>query len=143
MLTAHGEADYADGAVYEIGEESDFPGAYGVEQDGTSVTITHAPSPEGVLELRPDADLALPDADGTDGADGSDGDDTDGADGNSSDDGDTDGADGSDGDDGSGTDGSDGGNGSEDTNDSTPGFGVAAALVALVAALGLAARRAK
>ncbi|KOX97782.1 Hvo_1808 family surface protein [Halorubrum tropicale] len=135
MLTAHGERDYAAGTVYEIGSESDFPGAYGVERDGTSVTITHAPSPEGVLELRPDADLTLPDADGTDGADGSDGDGGDGTDG---DDGNS-----SDGDDGSGDadggDGADGGAG--DTNDSTPGFGVAAALVALAAALGVAARR--
>ncbi|TKX62208.1 PGF-CTERM sorting domain-containing protein [Halorubrum sp. ASP1] len=131
MLTAHGEAEYADGTVYEIGSESDFPGAYGVERDGTSVTITHAPSPEGVLELRPDADLTLPDADGTDGADGSDGDGsdgTDGDDGNSSDGGDADGSDGADG-------------GAGDTSDSTPGFGVAAALVALAGALGLAARR--
>jgi PGF-CTERM protein len=135
MLTAHGERDYAAGTVYEIGSESDFPGAYGVERDGTSVTITHAPSPEGVLELRPDADLTLPDADGTDGTDGSDGDGGDGTDG---DDGNS-----SDGDDGSGDadggDGADGGAG--DTNDSTPGFGVAAALVALAAALGVAARR--
>ncbi|MFW6000443.1 MAG: Hvo_1808 family surface protein [Halorubrum sp.] len=120
MLTAHGDGEYDDGTVYEIGEESDFPGAYGVERDGTSVTVTHAPSPEGVLELRPDADFALPDAD-DDGANGSDGDD--GDDGNESDaDGDTD---------------DDGG-----TDDSTPGFGVAAALVALAAALGLFARRA-
>ncbi|QKG92807.1 PGF-CTERM sorting domain-containing protein [Halorubrum salinarum] len=135
MLTAHGEAEYADGTVYEIGPESDFPGAYGVERDGTSVTITHAPSPEGVLELRPDADLTLPDADGTDGADGSDGDGsdgTDGDDGNSSDGGDGSG-------DADGSDGADGGGG--DTSDSTPGFGVAAALVALAGALGLAARR--
>jgi PGF-CTERM protein len=129
MLTAHGERDYAAGTVYEIGSESDFPGAYGVERDGTSVTITHAPSPEGVLELRPDADLTLPDADGTDGTDGSDGDGGDGTDG---DDGNS-----SDGDDGSGD--ADGGAG--DTNDSTPGLGVAAALVALAAALGVAARR--
>jgi PGF-CTERM protein len=152
MLTAHGDGEYAQGTVYEIGSESDFPGAYGVERDGTSVTITHAPSPEGVLELRPDADLALPDADGgddggdgdgNDGADGNDGDTDDGADGsdgtggNGSDDGgDTDGADGSDGD-----DGSDGTDGSDDTDDSTPGFGVPAALVALATALGLLARR--
>ena len=131
MLTAHGEGEYADGTVYEIGEESDFPGAYGVERDGTSVTITHAPSPEGVLELRPDADLALPDADGTDGGNGSDGD------GDGGDDADDSVGDG----DGDDADGNDGADGSEDTNDSTPGFGVAAALVALAAALGLFARR--
>ncbi|ELZ46887.1 hypothetical protein C463_03262 [Halorubrum californiense DSM 19288] len=137
MLTAHGDDEYADGTVYEIDDESDFPGAYGVERDGTSVTITHAPSPAGVLELRPDADLALPDADGDDGSDG---DGTgDGTDDNSSDgDSGTDDGDGSDGD-----DGTDGGSGSDgDTEGSTPGFGVAAALVALAAALGLFARRA-
>ncbi|WP_096394454.1 Hvo_1808 family surface protein [Halorubrum trapanicum] len=145
MLAAHGDGEYARGTVYEIGEESDFPGAYGVERDGTSVTITHAPSPEGVLELRPEADLALPDANGTDGGDGNDGGD---GDGNSSDGGDgTDGGDGNgsgdtDGDDGNGSGGTDGddGNGSGDTDDSTPGFGVAAAVAAL-AALGLLARR--
>ena len=141
MLTAHGEGEYADGTVYEIGEESDFPGAYGVERDGTSVTVTHAPSPEGVLELRPDADLALPDADGAGGAGGDDGSDGDtGGDGSDGGDGD-DGADGTDGDGGAG-DGSDGENGSDGTTgDSTPGFGVSAALVALAAALGLFARR--
>ena len=131
MLTAHGEGDYAAETVYEIGPESDFPGAYGVERDGTSVTITHAPSPDGVLELRPNADLALPDADGTDGGNGSDGD------GDGGDDADDSVGDG----DGDDADGNDGADGSEDTNDSTPGFGVAAALVALAAALGLFARR--
>ncbi|ELZ38816.1 Hvo_1808 family surface protein [Halorubrum tebenquichense] len=162
MLNAHGDGGHEEGTVYAIGDGSDFPGAYGVERDGTSVTVIHAPSPEGVLELRPDADLALPDADGTDGADGSDGgDDTDGSDGgddtDGSDDGDdTDGSDdgtgtdggdgesGSDGEDGSaGTDGDDGENGSDDgsTGGSAPGFGVAAALVALAAVLGLSARR--
>ena len=138
MLTAHGDDEYAAGTVYEIGDESDFPGAYGVEKDGTSVTITHAPSPAGVLELRPDADLALPDADdGTDddGTDGGDGNTTDG-DGTDDDENTTDeGGDGSD-----GSDGSDGGDGGS-TEGSTPGFGVPAALVALVAALALVARR--
>ncbi|WP_079890654.1 Hvo_1808 family surface protein, partial [Halorubrum sp. AJ67] len=126
MLNAHGDGGYEEGTVYAVGDESDFPGAYGVERDGTSVTITHAPSPEGVLELRPDADLALPDADGTDGADGSG--DGDGTDGGSDDANGTDGGDGGNGSDG--TDGSDG----DSTGNSAPGFGVAAALVALVAA---------
>jgi PGF-CTERM protein len=134
MLTAHGDRGYEDGTVYAIGDESDFSGAYGVERDGTSVTVTHAPTPEGALELRPDADLALPDTDGTDGADGSDGgDDTDGSDGGDGDDGnDTDEID-----DGNDTDGGDG----DSTGNSAPGFGVAAALVALAAALGLSVRR--
>ena len=136
MLTAHGEGDYDDGTVYTIddGDDADFPGAYGVERDGTSVTVTHAPSPEGVLDLRPDADLALPDADGEDGSDG---DDTDDGENTSDGDDDTDGENGSDGAD----DGTDDENGSGETDDSTPGFGVAAALVALAAALGLFARR--
>ncbi|QAU13498.1 PGF-CTERM sorting domain-containing protein [Halorubrum sp. BOL3-1] len=137
MLTAHGDGDYVEGTVYDV-DDGDFPGAYGVERDGTSVTITHAPSPEGVLELRPDADLALPDTDGTDGGDGSDG--TDGGDGSDGSD-DTDGGS-DDGDEsgGSGENESDGGDG-DSTGNSAPGFGVAAALVALVAALGLSARR--
>ena len=135
MLTAHGDGEYADGTVYEIGSESDFPGAYGVERDGTSVTITHAPSPAGVLELRPDADLALPDA--GDGADGGDGGSDSGDDGDVSDG--TDGADGANGSDNG--NGSDDGNESGDTAGSTPGFGVAATLVAVMAALGLFARR--
>ncbi|MDB2224418.1 Hvo_1808 family surface protein [Halorubrum ezzemoulense] len=144
MLTAHGDGDYAEGTVYEIGEESDFPGAYGVERDGTSVTITHAPSPAGVLELRPDADLALPDAgDGADG-DGGDGGSDSGDDGDVSDG--TDGADGANGSDDGNESGDranegDDGNESGDTAGSTPGFGVAATLVAVMAALGLFARR--
>ena len=139
MLSAHGDGGYEDGTVYTIGDETDFPGAYGVERDGTSVTVTHAPSPEGVLELRPDADLTLPDADDESGSDGGSDDGTDGSDDGS-------GSDGADGD-GDGTDGDDetGSNDSEadGTAGSAPGFGVGAALVALVAALGLFARRAR
>ncbi|QWC18851.1 Hvo_1808 family surface protein [Halorubrum sp. 2020YC2] len=133
MLTAHGDREYDDGSVYAIddGDDADFPGAYGVERDGTSVTVTHAPSPEGVLELRPDADLALPDADGTDGS-GGDGSDTDGDDGDGN---------GTNGDDASGENGSDDEGNDSNTDASTPGFGVAAALVALVVALALFARR--
>ena len=140
MLTARGDGEFADGTVYGTGEESDFPGAYAVERDGTSVTIAHAPSPAGVLELRPNADLALPDADGENGTDGTDdtGSDT-GSDTN------TDGSDDASDDDGDGANGSDGaddGTGSGgDTGASAPGFGIVAALVALVAALGLSARR--
>jgi PGF-CTERM protein len=134
MLTARGDGDYADGSVYVVGDDSDYPGAYAVERDGTRVTIAHAPSPEGVLELRPNADLTLPDAggDGTDGSDGANG---------------TDDADGSDGADGTDDGGGDGTNGSGADGDSTagttPGFGAPAALVALAAALGLLARRSR
>ena len=70
MLTAHGEEPYEAGEVYSI-DDGDFRGAYGVEQNETTVTITHAPEPEAVLELRPDAALSLPaeTADDTDGID--------------------------------------------------------------------------
>ena len=133
MLSAHGDGGYEEGTVYTVGDDTDFPGAYGVERDGTSVTITHAPSPEGVLELRPDADLTLPAAgDGTGSDDGS-GDGTGGTDDGSGDDGADDGNE-------SGENGSDG---DGESSESAPGFGVGAALVALVAALGLFARRAR
>ncbi|WP_435074075.1 Hvo_1808 family surface protein [Halorubrum sp. HHNYT27] len=128
MLTAHGDAEYEAGRVYEIAN-GDFPGAYGVVRDGTRVTIIHAPEPAGVLELRPGADLALPATDGSD-ADGSD------ADWNDADGDDTDTDTGADGDD---TDGSSGPDAS--TGDSAPGFGVIAALVGLLAAVSLLARR--
>ena len=125
MLTAHGDAEYGAGEIYEI-EDGDFPGAYGVVRDDTTVTIVHAPEPAGVLELRPDADLEPP-ADG-DGSDtGSDGDDGDDGDGNDT---------GSEGDD---ADGSSGPNAS--TGDEAPGFGVVAALLGLLAAVSLLARR--
>ena len=120
MLTAHGDAAYEAGRVYEI-EDGDFPGAYGVVRSGTTVTIVHAPEPAGVLELRPGADLALPATDGTD-ADGSD-------DGNDT------GPDGGDAGDSSGPDAS--------TGDEAPGFGVVAALLGLLAALSLFARRSR
>jgi PGF-CTERM protein len=127
MLTAHGDAPYEAGRVYEIAD-GDFPGAYGVVREGTTVTIVHAPEPAGVLELRPDADLAPPATD--------DATDTD-------DDGDIDG-DGDDGDDG-GSPADDGGDDSSGpnaaTDDASPGFGVAAGVVSLLAALSLLARR--
>ena len=123
MLTAHGDAAYDAGRVYEI-EAGDFPGAYGVVRSGTTVTIVHAPEPAGVLELRPGADLAPPVTDGTDGTD---------ADG--SDDGNDTGPDGGDAGDSSGPDAS--------TGDEAPGFGVVAALLGLLAALSLFARRSR
>ncbi|MDZ5810435.1 Hvo_1808 family surface protein [Halorubrum sp. AD140] len=133
MLTAHGDAAHDEGEVYEI-DDGDFPGAYGVERDGTTVTITHAPEPAGVLELRPDADLELPSTDDrNDGDDGSDGDGSDGDDGDEGSDGD-DGDDGADGDDvSSEPDGS--------TDDGVPGFGVVAALLGVLAAVSLLAPR--
>ena len=120
MLTAHGDAEYEAGEIYEV-EGGDFSGAYGVVRDDTTVTVVHAPEPAGVLELRPDADLELPatddaDDDGTDAGSDGDGNDT-----------------------GSEGDGSSGPNAS--TGDEAPGFGVVAALVGLLAAVSLLARR--
>jgi PGF-CTERM protein len=142
MITAHGDDAYEAGEVYEI-EDGDFPGAYGVVRDGSTVTIVHATEPAGVLELRPGTGLALPATDDTDGADG--GDDTDtGSDsddstgtgtGTDTDDGtDTD-VGGDDADDSSGPDAS--------TDDATPGFGIVATLLGLVAAVSLLARRSR
>jgi len=137
MLTAHGGDDHTAGEVYDI-EAGDFRGAYGVERNGTTVTIAHAPEPADVLELRPDSDLALPSTgDGSDGSDGSGGDDADGSDGDDADgtggDGTDTGLDGDDGDDGSGPDAA--------TDDGAPGFGVPVALGGLLAAAVLFARR--
>ena len=137
MVTAHGGDDYADGEVYEV-PDGDFRGAYGVERDGTTVTIAHGPAPADVLELRPDSGLELPSTDGGD-ANGSDGDD--GMDG--SDDG-ADGAD--DGNDADGmddSDGTDGGSAGPDaaTDDGVPGFGVPVAVAGLLAAVTLLGRR--
>jgi len=128
MLTAHGDAEYEAGRVYEI-DDGDFPGAYGVVRDGTTVTIAHAPEPTGVLELRPDAGLAPPATDDGDGADG------DGEDGDGTDDGnDTE----------PGDDGPDGSSGPDaSTGDEVPGFGVVAGLFGLLAAVSLLARRSR
>jgi len=62
MLTAHGDADYDEGTVYVV-DDGDFRGAYGIEHDGTTVTIAHAPDAGGVLELRPDSEFDRPVAD--------------------------------------------------------------------------------
>lgn len=136
MLTAHGGDAYEAGRVYEI-DGGDFPGAYGVVRDGTRVTIAHAPTPDGVLELRPDADLAPPATNGDAGDDGTDdGGDVD--DGGGTDDG-TDGTGDDAGIDGEDADGSSGPDAS--TGDAAPGFGVVAALLGLLAAVSLLARR--
>ncbi|WP_144798199.1 Hvo_1808 family surface protein [Halorubrum depositum] len=129
MITAHGDDEYEAGRVYET-DDGDFPGAYGVVRDGTRVTIVHAPAPAGVLELRPDADLAPPATDEGDGAD-VDGDGT----GSDTDDGTDAGSDGDDADGSSGPDAS--------TGDEAPGFGVVAGLLGLLAAVSLLARRSR
>ena len=76
--------------------------------------------------------------DGSDG-DGTDGDGTDGDDGDEGDGADGDGGDGT-GDDTAGGDGGDGGDGAP-SDDSTPGFGILAAVVALLVTAGVASRR--
>ncbi|WP_435096140.1 Hvo_1808 family surface protein [Halorubrum sp. N11] len=126
MLTAHGGDDYAAGEVYEIAD-GDFRGAYGVERDGTTVTIVHAPEPADVLDLRPGSDLALPSTDGGGDANGTD---EDGVD---------------DGTDRGDADGTNDGSAAPDaaTDDGVPGFGPLVALVALLAAVSLVARRAR
>ncbi|ACM58045.1 Hvo_1808 family surface protein [Halorubrum lacusprofundi] len=139
MLTAHGGDDHAAGEVYEIAD-GDFRGAYGVERNGTTVTIAHAPEPADVLDLRPEADLELSstddgdDANRTDGDDGTDGDDADGTnDGTDSDDGDDIDPDGDDADGSAGSDAA--------TGDDVPGFGPLVALVGILATVALFVRR--
>ncbi|WP_281194997.1 Hvo_1808 family surface protein [Halorubrum sp. F4] len=131
MLEAHG-AELLDDGVRDI-ETGDFRGAYGVERDGTTVTIVHGPEPADVLDLRPGIDLDPPESvdDGGDGIIGDDG--NGGNDGFEVDDGT---------DDGSGTgsvdgDGPNAPGGDESTNGEVPGFGVVVALVALLSTAAL------
>ncbi|WP_049983987.1 Hvo_1808 family surface protein [Halorubrum sp. BV1] len=146
MLEAHGDDPYVTGDVYAI-DDGDFPGAYGVSRENTTVTIVHAPEPGGVLELRPGIGLDLPGS--TDGPVGEpDDDETDGGVGSGNDGGS--GFDGADRGDGSGPDSETGGGagegesndaGESSTAEETPGFGVAAALAAVVATVAVLARR--
>lgn len=128
MLEAHGDDPHLAGEVYEI-DNGDFPGAYGVTRENTTVTIAHAPEPAGVIELRPGMGLDLPAT--TSGSDG-------GSD-NGTDTGDSSGPDSESGDqsDGSASDGSGGSN----TAEEVPGFGVVVALVGVIAAVTILARR--
>ncbi|MFD1571176.1 Hvo_1808 family surface protein [Halorubrum laminariae] len=135
MLTARSDEPYEAGTVYEI-DDGNFPGAYGVQRDGTTVTITHAPEPASVLELRPGISLDLPtgdaDGDATDGSGSeSDFDGGDATDGSAPDSESGDGAGESDPDE----------SGGSDTAEETPGFGVIAALTAVIAAVAVLARR--
>jgi len=103
--------------VYAI-DDGDFRGAYGVERENTTVTIAHAPEPAEVLDLRPESDLVLPSVDGTDETDDAIG--------------------------GTDTEADDETDGSGDTSSGeAPGFGVIAALVGLIAAVSLLARRSR
>ena len=112
MLDYH-DADPRDDGVRHA-EDGDFRGAYGVERNETTVTIAHAPSPEGVFELRPDLDPN--DVEGDDATDG-----LGSSDPNLGDDGEDD---------------------EEPFDGAVPGLGVAVTLVALVAAA-LIARRSR
>jgi PGF-CTERM protein len=139
MLTAHGDDDHVAGEVYEVAD-GDFRGAYGVQRNETTVTITHAPEPADVLDLRPEADLELSSTDDGENANEIDGDN--GTDGNDAD-GTNEGT-GSDGGSGTDSDGADaGGSAGPDaaTGDDVPGFGPLVALVCLLAAVALFVRR--
>ena len=59
VLDAHGAVHRLDGVRYV--SDGRFRGAYGVERNGTTITIAHALEPEGVFELRPDIELDEPD----------------------------------------------------------------------------------
>ncbi|MUW14521.1 PGF-CTERM sorting domain-containing protein [Halorubrum sp. CBA1125] len=164
MLTAHGDAPFEAGEVYEI-DDGGFEGAYGLVHESTTVTIVHAPEPRGVLELRPDADLSRSTGDQNGGdnpfddGDASNGDATDGdGTGDDATDGDTADGDATDGDTGDAGGGSDTDDGlPSDSNDSpdgdgaspdasvdrVPGFGALAALVGLLFAAFLAGRRSR
>ena len=144
MLEAHGDDPYVTGDVYEI-DGGDFPGAYGVSRENTTVTVVHAPEPGGVLELRPGIGLDRPGS--TDGSAGKPGDgETDGGvDTGSDGESDFDGADG----DASGPDSESGGgpgegaadgSGDSTTAEETPGFGVVAALVGVIVTVAVVAR---
>ena len=58
VLGAHDAHHRSDGVHYVA--TGGFRGAYGVERDGTRVTIAHALDPEAVFDLRPGIDLEEP-----------------------------------------------------------------------------------
>ncbi|GAB3412640.1 Hvo_1808 family surface protein [Haloparvum alkalitolerans] len=111
MLAAH-DATHRENGVREV-TDGPFRGAYGIDRDGTTVTIAHGPDPDAVFELRPDIDLAEPEPTET-------GTDEPPADGEG--------------------DGTTEPTSSETTSDDAPGFGALAAAIAVVAAT-LVARR--
>ena len=61
ILAAHDVAE-TDTGVYII-SQGEFSGAYGIETDGTRVTIVHAPTEEGLFELRPSLEPTATDDD--------------------------------------------------------------------------------
>ncbi|WP_430506388.1 Hvo_1808 family surface protein [Haloparvum sp. PAK95] len=58
MLEAH-DVEHREDGVHEVAD-GPFRGAYGIERDGTRVTIVHAQEPAEVLELRPGIELQQP-----------------------------------------------------------------------------------
>lgn len=60
MLEAH-DVEHREDGVHEVAD-GPFRGAYGIERDGTRVTIVHAPEPADVFDLRPGIELAEPNA---------------------------------------------------------------------------------
>ena len=150
MLEAHG-AERRDDGVHEIAS-GDFRGAYGVEREGTTVTIVHGPEPADVPELRPGIDLDPLDSDDADDGTNADGDVDDGtntdddADGGTNGEDDVDGTDGDgDVDDGSETGSTDGDDPTDDgsTIGRAPGFGTVVAVVALLSLTVVLGRRSR
>ena len=152
VLDANGAEQRSDG-IYHV-TDGEFRGAYGVERNGTTLTIVHALSPAEVFEIRPGIEL---DGSATDGADGRLDDGTDdglddgtdiGIDDGTDAETDPDVDDGTAADDDAATD--DGGEASSDETgptddgsaaDEAPGFGVVAAFAALFVVAALVSRR--
>jgi PGF-CTERM protein len=63
MLEAHDVERRADGV--RVVPDGPFRGAYGIERDGTTVTIVHGPEPADVFDLRPGIEPTAPDAEST------------------------------------------------------------------------------
>ena len=114
VLDAHDATHRPDGVHYV--SDGRFRGAYGVERNGTTITIAHALEPDAVFELRPDIELDEPDVNDHDGFDLPD-------------------APGETAEPATPTDPND------TSEDPAPGFGVLVATVAILAALAIARRR--
>ncbi|MBP1922249.1 hypothetical protein J2751_001255 [Halorubrum alkaliphilum] len=122
MVDHHG-AERLDDGVLDVAD-GDFRGAYGIERDDTTVTIAHAPTADGVFDLRPELDPdGVDDVNGENAGDGLGSSDPNLGDGNEGDgEGDDEFADG------------------EPFDGAVPGLGVVVGLVSLVGAALLARR---
>ncbi|SNR37595.1 Hvo_1808 family surface protein [Halorubrum vacuolatum] len=118
ILDAH-DADHRPDGIYEVAD-GDFRGAYGIERNDTTLTITHALAPDEVFEIRPDLDPTDTPAnvEPDDSFDEPIGDDLGGVD-------------------------PDGSPEADDVGDDAPGFGVLVALAAVLSAATLLARRSR